>query len=182
MGMGVPGGRMTDATFDLNLAPVLDIIVSIVPLLLLSVAFVQVKMIETPVPQVVQEAIAKNQETNPDAVSIRLNVSKERGFTFVITEKGKPRDVRVALKNGSLDFSELEASAYQIKTQHPQVFRLELAPEPAVSFDEIVQTMDRVRRTPAAKPKVTFADPKTGQKVETELEFPNVIFANVAGE
>jgi hypothetical protein len=48
--------RATDATFDLNLAPILDIIVSIVPLLLLSIAFVQVKMIDTSVPQVVAEA------------------------------------------------------------------------------------------------------------------------------
>jgi hypothetical protein len=39
--------RSADATFDLNLAPILDIIVSIVPLLLMSIAFVQVKMIDT---------------------------------------------------------------------------------------------------------------------------------------
>ena len=49
------GRRSSDSTFELNLAPFLDIIVSIIPMLLLSVAFVQIKMIEAPTPQVVSE-------------------------------------------------------------------------------------------------------------------------------
>ena len=35
--------RDTDGTFELNLAPFLDIIVSVVPMLLLSIAFIQIK-------------------------------------------------------------------------------------------------------------------------------------------
>ena len=50
--------RTEDATFELNLAPLLDIIVSIVPMLLLSVVFVQITMVETPIPQAVQRTMA----------------------------------------------------------------------------------------------------------------------------
>ena len=41
--------------------------------------------------------------------------------------------------------------------------------------------MDNLRRTPDAK-KVAFVDPQSGQKIETELMFPNVLFANVVGD
>ena len=60
------GKRVEDATFELNLAPMLDIIVSIVPMLLMSVAFVHVTVIDTPVPQVVEKAIAAANEKNND--------------------------------------------------------------------------------------------------------------------
>ena len=51
--------RADDSTFALNLAPMLDIIVSIIPMLLMSVVFVQIKEMETTIPEIVNEAIAR---------------------------------------------------------------------------------------------------------------------------
>ena len=91
--------RASDATFDLNLAPILDIIVSIVPLLLLSVAFVQVKMIDSSVPQVVAEAAQRANEKS-EAV-FALKISKLKGFTLEVTKDGKMDPVPVPNKNGT---------------------------------------------------------------------------------
>ena len=52
--------RIDDSTFELNLAPMLDIIVSIIPMLLLSVVFTRITVIDTPVPQAVEQAVAEN--------------------------------------------------------------------------------------------------------------------------
>ena len=60
--------REEDATFELNLAPMLDIIVSIIPMLLLSVVFVQITVIDTPIPQAVEKAVAAANEKNKDLV------------------------------------------------------------------------------------------------------------------
>src|SRR3954471_5104315 len=101
--------RASDATFDLNLAPILDIIVSIVPLLLLSVAFVQVKMIDTSVPQVVAEAIQRANDKTETTVT--LKVSKAKGFTFEVLKNGKKTPVEVPNKNG-WDVEGLNAAAF----------------------------------------------------------------------
>ena len=171
--------RATDSTFDLNLAPILDIIVSIVPLLLLSIAFVQVKMIDTSVPQVVAEAAQRANEKSETTVT--LKVSKAKGFQFDVSKDGKSVPVAVPNKGAEWDLDALNAAAFGIKEKNPEVFRVDMAPEKDVNLNELVKVMDSLRRTPDAK-KVAFTDPANGTRVETELMFPNVLFANVIGE
>jgi biopolymer transport protein ExbD len=170
--------RSADATFDLNLAPILDIIVSIVPLLLMSIAFVQVKMIDTSVPQVVAEAAQRANDKTETTVT--LKVSKNNGFTFEVSKDGKALPSSVPNKNNVWDLEALQVAAFSIKEKSPEVFRVDLAPDKDVSLDELVKVMDSLRRTPEAR-KVAFTDPANGQRVETELMFPNVLFANVVG-
>ena len=171
--------RSSDATFDLNLAPILDIIVSIVPLLLMSIAFVQVKMIDSSVPQVVAEAARRADDKSPTTVT--LKVSKLKGFTFEVTKDGHAVPVAVANQGGAWDLTALNVAAFGIKQKNPEVFRVDLAPEADLNLNELVSVMDNLRRTPDAQ-KVAFVDPQNGQKVETELMFPNVLFANVVGD
>lgn len=171
--------RSTDATFDLNLAPILDIIVAIVPLLLLSIAFVQVKMIDTTVPQVVAEAAQRANEKSE--TTVMLKVSKGKGFTFEVTKDGKSNPVDVGNKDGKWDLDALQGAAFEIKSKNPEVFRIDLSPEQDVNLNDLVVVMDTIRRSPDTK-KVAFTDPASGQKVETELMFPNVLFANVIGD
>ena len=170
--------RSTDATFDLNLAPILDIIVSIVPLLLLSIAFVQVKMIDTSVPQVVAEAAQKANEKTETTVA--LKVSKNKGFTIEVTKDGKMVPTEVPNKNNAWDMEGLHAAAFAVKAASPEVFRVDLNPEADVNLNDLVVVMDKLRRTPDAK-KTSFKDPESGKSIETELMFPNVLFANVVG-
>lgn len=170
--------RSNDATFDLNLAPILDIIVSIVPLLLLSIAFVQVKMIDTSVPQVVAEAVKRSNDKA--TATINLKVSKNSGFVFEVTNEGKTTPVAVPNKGKEWDLEGLQAAAFGIKEKNPGVFRLDLSPESDINLAELVTVMDKLRRSPDEK-KVAFTDPATGQQLQTELMFPDVLFANVIG-
>lgn len=169
--------RMGDATFDLNLAPILDIIVSIVPLLLMSVAFVQVKMIDSSVPQVVAEAAQRANDKSETTVGLKVS---KKGFTFEITKDGKKNPLEVPNKNGTWDLDGLNAMGYTVKQKAPEVFRLDLSPDADVNLNDLVVVMDKLRRTPDGH-KVAFVDPANGQKVETELMFPNVLFSNVLG-
>jgi biopolymer transport protein ExbD len=170
--------RSSDATFDLNLAPILDIIVSVVPLLLLSIAFVQVKMIDTSVPQVVAEAAQRANDKSETTVA--LKVSKNKGFTLEVTKDGKTNPVAVPNKNNTWDLEGLHAAAFAVKEKSPEVFRVDLNPDSDVNLKDLVAVMDKLRRNPDSK-KVSFKDPQNGLPVETELMFPNVLFANVVG-
>lgn len=171
--------RTEDATFELNLAPLLDIIVSIVPMLLLSVVFVQITMVETPIPQAVQKAIVKQEKK--DETQITLGISKTAGFQISVENKGKSRQLNVALKNRELDLNALHKEMIQLKTEYPDSFRLELHPEENVALTDIVSIMDRVRNRSKGDPKIYFTDTESGKQVETELIFPDVVFGNVAG-
>jgi len=170
--------RAEGSSFDLNLAPILDIIIAVVPLLLLSIAFVQVKMIDTSVPQVVAEAIQRaNDKTS---TTVALKVSKAKGFTFEVSKSGKTTPVTVGNKGSDWDMDMLMATAFTIKQQNPEVFRIDMSPESDVNLNELVAVMDKLRRTPDTQ-KVAFTDPASGTRMETELMFPHILFANVVG-
>ncbi len=180
--MRIQRSRKVDATFDLNLAPVLDIIVSIVPMLLLSVAFLQVRMIETPVPQVVAQKIAEQNQQKQPKVSISLRVSKDSGFNLVVIDNGKKAETKVSMKASQFDFDGLTKAAVNIKKMHGDIFKLDFAPAGSVAYDDIVKTMDAIRKIPTENGKVTFVDSTTGQNVQTDLMFPDIVFSNVVGE
>ncbi len=174
--------RTGDAAFDLNLAPFLDIVVSIIPMLLLSAVFIEIKTIETPIPTLVAEAVQNADKKTEKEVVITLKVSRKKGFEFSVNEQGKVNTMNVGLKENTLDFVGLFETTKQLKSRYPEVFKLQLAPEKDISFNDVVKTMDRVRKQGRDDRKVAFVDPKTGQRVETDLMFPNVTFSNVVGE
>jgi biopolymer transport protein ExbD len=97
-----------------------------------------------------------------------------------VSKDGKALPSSVPNKNNVWDLEALQVAAFSIKEKSPEVFRVDLAPDKDVSLDELVKVMDSLRRTPEAR-KVAFTDPANGQRVETELMFPNVLFANVVG-
>jgi biopolymer transport protein ExbD len=174
-----PSQRLADPTFDINLAPILDIIVSIIPMLLLSIAFVQVKMIETPVPQAVADAIQHAEEK--EDTTVRLAISSKDGFTFEMTKAGHTDRLMVPRRANTWDYEGLGKTAFEVKQRFPQVFKLDLAPEPDVNLNDLVQMMDKLRKDSADR-KTAFVDPKNGEKLQTNLMFPNVSFANVIGD
>ena len=188
-GIGLPSGgggrgnrRTGEASFDLNLAPFLDIIVSIIPMLLLSAVFIEIRMIETPIPQVVANAVENADQRAEKEVVITLHVSAKGGYNFEVNDKGKVKNLKIPLISGAFDYKELSKITQQLKDSYPQVFKLQLAPDKDVTFDHIVRTMDKVRQQEDTSRKIAFVDPKSGQKVETNLMFPNVTFSNVVGE
>ncbi|MDZ4663024.1 MAG: biopolymer transporter ExbD [Pseudomonadota bacterium] len=172
--------RASDNTFDINLAPVLDIIISIVSLLLFSVALIEIKMIETSVPQVVKDMVEKI-EKQEELAQIQLKMSKKNGFTFEIDNKGNKESVAVPLSTGKPDYVKLQEEGSKIKKRYPAVFSLSVLPEKDWSMSEIVSTLDHVRKM-SPQQTVEIQDPTNGNKVSTDFMFPNVVFANILGE
>lgn len=174
--------RSSDSTFDLNLAPVLDIIVSIVPMLLLSVAFVQIKMIEAPTPQMVLEQ--KNQTPPKPETSITLKISKASGFAFAVTDPaGKVTTTNIAMQAGQFDYDGLLKSAIRLKEAYPQISKVQLEPDTDIAFDDLVKTMDQIRLKPQAPSaqKISISEAASAKPVENTYLFPDVTFSNIGG-
>ena len=166
-----------NSEFELDLAPLLAVMVKLVPVLLVSSAFVQMMIIETELPQVVQEAIQRQEENKEEKPSISLLVSYKEGVKIVITEKGQNKTDVVPATNGKVDWSVLHGKLKEVKKAYPEIFKIDLKPEEDVAYEDLVKIMDEARRS-RDKQKFPVYDAQSGKNVETEYMFPEIVFAN----
>lgn len=164
--------------FELDLAPLLAVMVKLVPVLLISSAFVQMMVIETELPQVVSEAIQR-QEQQPTPTNVAIEVDAKEGINIVITEKGKDQVENIPLKNGAFDYPTLHQKLIAVKKAHPEIFKIELNPDGKVPYNEVVKVMDEARQAHDSSIKFPVFDTKQGKNVETNYMFPEVVFANM---
>lgn len=166
----------TTGEFELDLAPLLAVMVKLVPVLLVSSAFVQMSVVESQLPQIVREAASANDE-RPTA-SIVVTIDSKGGARFVVSENGKDSEAVVPLKDGALDLPAIHARFVELKRAHPEVFKVDLRPAGGIEYGAIVKVMDEARR--ARDPKATFPvkDAKTGETSQTPFMFPEVVFSN----
>ncbi len=165
--------------FDLDLAPLLAVMVKLVPVLLVSSAFVQLAVIETELPQVVKAAAAQAQTLNPVSVSVHMNANK----TFEVDtnhDQKNDHDV-VVMKDNTWDYNALYNKLVSIKKTYPQVFKLDLSPNGKIPYQEIVHVMDVARASKNIQEQFEFTDPKTNKKYTTPLLFPEITFINSLG-
>ena len=168
-----------NSEFDLDLAPLLAVMVKLVPVLLVSSAFVQMMIIETELPQVVQEALAR-QENSPKPTKVVLSVDKKSGINIVINENGKETVKQIDLNaKHEFDLDKLYLSMQEIKKSYPQVFKIEFNPSDSVNYKDIVKLMDEVRKSKSADVRFPVKDEKTGEMTSTEYMFPEVVFSNM---
>jgi biopolymer transport protein ExbD len=167
-----------NSEFELDLAPLLAVMVKLVPVLLVSSAFVQLMIVETELPQVVSEAIQREDKKETPTI-VTLEADGKDGVHIVVNEKGHETVADVPLKNGVFDYPAIHQKLIEVKKTHPEVFKLELSPAGTVSYGDIHKIMDEARR--ARDNKITFPvfDAKQGKNVDTNYMFPDIIFTNM---
>ena len=167
-----------NSEFDLDLAPLLAVMVKLVPVLLVSSAFVQMMIIETELPQVVQQAI-EQQNKDPKATTVAVELSKKSGVRIIVSQDGKESVETVALtKENQLDLARIQVKFQEVKTAHPEVFKIAMNPEDDVPYKEVVQVMDEARKSRSNDVKFPIKDAKTGKDSSTPYMFPEIVFGN----
>lgn len=167
-----------NSEFELDLAPLLAVMVKLVPVLLLSTAFVQMMIIETDLPQVVQEAI-KQQDNNVKAAHITLEVDKKAGIRVVVAKQGQEKVEVISNVDDQFNYSALYSKLVEIKQANPEIFKIDLSPGADVAYKDLVLIMDQARKSRSNDLKFKFTDTKTGKEAVTEYMFPEVVFSNV---
>ena len=168
-----------NSEFELDLAPLLAVMVKLVPVLLVSSAFVQMMIIETELPQVVKEAIVK-QENNTKSTLISLSIDKKSGVSITVNENGKSKVTQVDLiQNKDIDFEKVHLAIVEIKKSYPEVFKIEFNPSADIAYKDIVKLMDEVRKSKSIDTKFPVKDEKTCTITSTDFIFPEVTFANI---
>lgn len=168
-----------NSEFELDLAPLLAVMVKLVPVLLLSSAFVQMMIIETELPQVVQQAIAKEDKKERPTV-VTLDIDRETGVKVTTNKNGKETVRSIAMVNKTdFNFSRVKEVLIQVKKENPEVFKIEFNPSANVPYKEIVKMMDEVRKSNDKTLQFPVTDEKTGKTSQTDYMFPEVVFSNV---
>lgn len=176
--MGIKKFRTHYEEFELDLTPLLAIIMKLVPVLVISSSFLQLTQIETDLPQVIKQQI-ENQNQHPDQMAkIKVVVDDAKGFSVIVTKGEMTDTVKIPANGNSLNLSALNTKLVEIKKKNPEVFKIELAPSDSLSYSEVVTILDGSRKS-ANHDEFIFVDPKTGKEVKTDFLFPEVVFNNI---
>lgn len=122
---------------ELNLVPMIDILVVLVFFLLVNSTGVSILGINLP-------DSTKQSEPDPNRQPLAVTV---RGDGMVLTE-GLNELGRFGSASEGYDFKALSERLLAVKTARPGETRITLLVEPATTHDTLVQTMDAVRITP----------------------------------
>lgn len=170
-----------ESTFELELAPMLALFVSLIPMLLLNAQFTKMAIVDAPVPQVVLNPRAA--EAKPEkapSVNVYVYANAKEGIKIVLKKDNSESEIKIPNKDGILDLERLHQEMVKVKVSHPDVFRLELSPDGEIAYDQIIAMMDKMRNRDRDKdPKIEIKDSKTEKMIETDLLFPDVVLANV---
>ncbi len=168
-----------EETMDLDMAPLLSFVVSLIPILLLTAVFVRVGVIETDLPQIVSDAIEIERQNPEPEVSIMASVSAEKGIDLEVKYQGQSEVRNIPLINSDFDYEKFHLALVKVKEQFPQTFRIDLRPDATTPYAKIIKIMDAARKTKSGEPKVFVIDKVTNQKVETDVMFVEIFFGNV---
>jgi biopolymer transport protein ExbD len=166
--------------FELDLAPLLAVMVKLVPVLIVGSAFMQMSIIETDLPQVIQEAVAQEKSNTKPTTSISVLLSNKDGVTIIVTDAGaQSSKVIPTLPNGKLNLSEIHKAFVITKIKYPNIFKIDMKPQADVSYDNIVKVMDEARRSKNSNIEFPVFDKNAGKEIKTPFMFPDIVFGNV---
>lgn len=118
-----------------------NLMLILIPFLLLSAAFSETAILNLMIPSTSAAAPLKKKEAGPPKEPIQLTL-KTNGFALT---QGASRNRLIPLKAGHYDDRALLAALEEFKKENPGEETIVLSGSPKVSYEAVVQAMDRCR-------------------------------------
>lgn len=138
--------RQSAAEGDLNLTPIMNIFIIIIPFLLLTAVFVKTAVIDIYLPQ---EAQGGGGGGSSEQRLLAIKVTKS-GFEL----GGLGPGIKVPLKDDKYDFSGLTEELVRLKDRYPSQEEVILLFDQETAYDLVVKVMDAARETTVLKDEV----------------------------
>lgn len=149
--LGLRGNRKkSDEDADLDLVPIMNVFLVMVPLLLTSASFFNLKIINTSVPVLgnSESVIAQESDIKLTVIveleeeGIRLSALSDEADTEALNQVG----TYFAKENTrQYPLDKLSSFLQKLKTQYPKSDTVIIIPEGSIIYDTIIQTMDVAR-------------------------------------
>lgn len=139
----------TNEPEDLNLIPLMNLFVTMIPLLLLTAAFYHIGMVSVSVPTQ-GTPDESSVETSKRAVTVSVRMTK-RGYSVTASndtlseQELKALDAFVPKTAGKYDNKMLTAVLERIKRKYNESDTMMLVPTKQVKYDDMVKAMDAAR-------------------------------------
>ncbi len=142
---------------DLNITPIMNVFMILVPFLLLTAAFAHTAMVDLSLP------VSSEPETEEEEkVDLNLRVSvTESGLRVEGNEAALERLPR--LDDGSYDFGGLGRQLSEVREAHPDERMVIVAATPAIRYQSVVSVMDRCKSAGFNEISIGPADPEEPQ-------------------
>jgi biopolymer transport protein ExbD len=145
------GHRGKDEVPPLNITPIMNLIIILIPALLLSAAFVQIAVINVSAPQIGSGVAEEKPEDDVKKLNLTVAVT-DKGFTVAGTgavlggegaEEAGPTIPKKA--DGEYDYEALANKLAEIKDAFPDETKMVLNAEPDIKYTIVIMTMDATR-------------------------------------
>lgn len=133
---------------ELNLIPVLNLFVVLIPFLLLAAAVYHVRVIPTVAPFATNEPSEAESEVR--AVTLSLSIAPDRLELRVSNSQEKKKalaklGVVLEKKDGKFDLEALSEALYQIKLRYEQSDTIVVMPHDETAYRDVVEILDTAR-------------------------------------
>jgi len=163
---GGDGGH-DDGHGGLNITPLLDLFMVLIPFLILSVVLTKINVVDVAVSKPV--AVVKKKQTNFD---LRLDISKTNA---VIKLNGR-RVRTIAVAEGWTQ--DLHEELVKIKRKHVDEYRIKIQPASESALEDVMMIMDAARNL-SDKDEPIIVEGEDKKPVKLKFLFPNVVLRGV---
>jgi biopolymer transport protein ExbD len=144
--------RRQDMDDEINMVPIMNMFMVLIPFLLMSASFFHIKAINTSVP-VLAEGSDEDAAEKQIAVTVVVKLKTNGIQTSALSKDLSESDL--AVLDGEFNFNADNETTYtafseylqSIKKRYPKSDTLILIPEDDILYDTIIQTMDVARKT-----------------------------------
>jgi biopolymer transport protein ExbD len=130
---------------DLQMTPIMNVFLILVPFLLLTASFVKLAILEMSLPSLNQNTSSVTQASEEKKpLVLNMLAVRQNGFEL----KSPTFNFPFIMKKGEqYDFEQLQASLRQIKDKFPDSEDMVIQPEDVIKYDDVVKVMDRCRES-----------------------------------
>jgi len=169
--------KSNDQPLSLNLVPLLDALVTIIAFLLITMSFMHMVSISSPVPIVSDEdnrrllnkkPLQLTMEVEPDYIRIKALFNQVPPKRFDSSPDGTP------------DLISIHDHLIGIKQKFPGEKQIVITPHPSISYDLLIAVMDSVQQLEKTDPPIFWSTPD-GLDQEIKELFSEVVFGNLLG-
>jgi biopolymer transport protein ExbD len=130
---------------DLQMTPIMNVFLILVPFLLLTASFVKLAILEMSLPSLNQNTSSVTQASEEKKpLVLNMLAVRQNGFEL----KSPTFDFPFIVKKGEqYDFEQLQGSLRQIKDKFPDSEDMVIQPEDVIKYDDVVKVMDRCRES-----------------------------------
>ena len=166
--------KKDEADEELNLTPIMNLFVVMIPFLLFSATFYQVSIINASVPTIAEGALEAGQSEKVMNVILQMGSNgyelMGNGEQVTLQELESVRKA-IPKRQNTFDVQALNGVLAQVKWRFPKGKTLILVPEKNISYEHIVATMDAAR----------WSRTKTENGITTDrsILYSNVVLSSV---